>query len=389
METALICGFVLLSILLSLVLYNKLQKLYQTELKLQAAETEKARLADKLIQKDIELSEYKSNEEQTHQLANILTPLKEQLNYFGKKITETYEKDLRDRTALEEQVKQLLSLNIKLSDEANRLTSALKGNVKTQGLWGEFILEQVLTSAGLREGYEYIKEGKNLQLTNDEGELQKPDIILNLPDGKHLIIDAKVSLIAYERAINELSLEEKNRALKEHINSLTRHIQNLSKKHYQANNKLNCPDLVLMFIPIEGALSLASESQPGLLQNAWDQKIILTSPTTLLATALTIASVWKFAYQNENAKSIAKQGAKLYDKICLFATELEKVGKHLDTALNHYQLAWNKLCHGKDNVLRNSEKLRELGIRTKHDLSPLLDSITAINGQPEHELRVD
>ena len=313
------------------------------------------------------------------QLANMLAPLREQLREFKSRVESKHEQDLRDRSSIAEQIRSLTQLNTQLSSDAKGLTQALTGRTKTQGMWGEYMLERILEAGGLREGHEFIREGKGLALWDDDQRLQKPDVVVMLPDGKHLVVDAKVSLSAYERCVNAADPALAQQALKEHVRSLQRHASGLAKRFYQAHPKLMTPDLVLLFVPVEGALSSACDSVPSLLSDAWEQRVIIASPTTLLASVLTVASLWKYANQNKNALEIAKQGGKLYDKIALFSAQMEKAGKHLDGAHQQFHEAWDRLCNGRDNVLRNAEKLKDLGVRSKKDLTPVLESFSNAN----------
>lgn len=298
-------------------------------------------------------------------LQNVLGPLRDHLQQFQKRVEDTHLKDVRDRSILEEQIRNLASAHGTLVAEANNLARALKGNSKTQGNWGEIMLERILESAGLREGFEYIREGSGLKLHDETGKLQKPDVILNLPDEKHIIIDSKVSLIAYERSVNLEEDEERNRALREHIDSIERHVNQLASKHYAKNKALKAPDFVLMFMPVESALSCAYHMKPDLFQIAWSKGVIIASPTTLIATAQTVSSIWRMEQQNQNALRIADQGAKLYDKFAGFVDDMEQTRRSLDQLGRHFDSAMNKLSEGKGNLVASAEKLRKLGLTTR------------------------
>ncbi len=298
-------------------------------------------------------------------LQNVLAPLKDHLQVFQKKVEDTHLQDVRDRSILEEQIRSLAAANGHLIAEANNLARALKGSAKSQGNWGEIMLERILESAGLREGHEFIREGSGLSLHNDEGKAQRPDVVLNLPDDKHIVIDSKVSLIAYERFVNFELEDERDRAIREHIDSIERHVTQLAGKHYSKNKALNAPDFVLMFMPIESALSCAFLAKPELFQIAWAKGIIIASPTTLIATAQTIASIWRLENQNQNALKIADQGAKLYDKFAGFVDDMELTRKSIDTLEKNFDSAMNKLSEGKGNLISSAEKLKNLGLATK------------------------
>jgi len=262
---------------------------------------------------------------------------------------------------------QLHKLNLEMSEEARNLTRALKGDSKVQGNWGEMILARVLESSGLREGQEFVVQGKEMELQSINGRRLQPDVIVRLPDEKHLIIDAKVSLTAYERFV-EVEPEYKNIQLKQHLDSIQKHIKELSDKHYSGLDALNSPDFVLMFMPLEPAFSLAIQGKPDLFTFAWERKIVMVSPSTLLATLKTVGSIWQIDQQNSNAHEIARQGGALYDKFVLFVEELEKVGKSIDKASDSYHQAMQRLSQGRGNLMSRAEKLQELGAKTHKNL---------------------
>jgi DNA recombination protein RmuC len=298
-------------------------------------------------------------------IGEILSPLKEKILTFEKKVEESYEKTLRDQTDLKVELKKLQELNLKISDDAKNLTQALKGDVKKQGNWGEVVLERVLERSGLTLGREYEREVVD---ENSDGKQIRPDVIIHLPDKKHLIVDSKVSLVAYERLVNEPSDELRIQHLADHLRSLRSHIKMLSDKHYQSAKNLNSPDFVLLFLPIESSFSLAIQEDQELFNYAWDNKVVIVSPTTLLATLRTIASIWKQENQTKNALEIASLGASLYDKFVGFIQDLVKVGKGLEAAQSNYSDALAKLHTGKGNLVRTSERLKDLGIKTQKAL---------------------
>lgn len=298
-------------------------------------------------------------------ISEILTPLREKIQLFEKKVEDTYEKGLKDQTDLKAELKKLHDLNIKISDEANNLTKALKGDVKKQGNWGEVILEKILERSGLKEGQEYSKQFSTL---NDNGQRIQPDVVINLPDQKHIIVDSKVSLVAYERWVNAVDEDDRARFMKDHLMSLKSHVKLLSEKHYQLAQGINSPDFVLLFVPIESSFSVAIEADQDLFSYAWDNKVVIVSPSTLLATLRTIASIWQQENQTRNAIEIARQGGALYDKFVNFLTDLEKVGSNLETTRKNYDLAMNKLYTGRGNLVRSAEKLRELGAKASKEL---------------------
>ncbi len=298
-------------------------------------------------------------------IGDILSPLKEKITTFEKKVEESYEKSLRDQTDLKAELKKLQELNHKISNDAQNLTQALKGDVKKQGNWGEVVLERVLERSGLTLGREYEREVVD---ENSDGKQIRPDVIIHLPDKKHLIVDSKVSLVAYERLVNEQSDELRVQHLADHLKSLRSHIKMLSDRHYPSAKNLNSPDFVLLFLPIESSFSIAIQEDQELFNFAWDNKVVIVSPSTLLASLRTIASIWKQENQTKNALEIASLGASLYDKFVNFVQDLEKVGKGIEVAQSNYTNALNKLHTGKGNLIRTSEKLKDLGIKTQKSL---------------------
>jgi DNA recombination protein RmuC len=302
-------------------------------------------------------------------IGDILSPLKEKITTFEKKVEESYEKSLRDQTDLKAELKKLQELNHKISNDAQNLTQALKGDVKKQGNWGEVVLERVLERSGLTLGREYEREVVD---ENSDGKQIRPDVVIHLPDKKHLIVDSKVSLVAYERLVNEVSDEFRAQHLADHLKSLRSHIKMLSDRHYSSAKNLNSPDFVLLFLPIESSFSIAIQEDQELFNYAWDNKVVIVSPSTLLASLRTIASIWKQENQTKNALEIASLGASLYDKFVNFVQDLEKVGKGIATAQTNYADALSKLHTGKGNLVRTSEKLKDLGIKTQKALPDYL-----------------
>ncbi|MFV0379130.1 MAG: DNA recombination protein RmuC [Mangrovibacterium sp.] len=304
-------------------------------------------------------------------ISEILNPLREKIQLFEKKVEDTYEKGLKDQTDLKAELKKLHDLNMRISDEANNLTKALKGDVKKQGNWGEVILEKILERSGLTEGREYLKQ---FSTTSDNGQRIQPDVVINLPDQKHIIVDSKVSLVAYERWVNATDDDERVRYMKEHLASLKSHVKLLGDKHYQTAQGLNSPDFVLLFVPIESSFSVAIEADQDLFSYAWDNKVVIVSPSTLLATLRTIASIWQQENQTRNALEIARQGGALYDKFVGFITDMESIGKSIDASRKNYDSAMGKLYDGRGNLVRSAEKLKELGAKASKELpQKLLD----------------
>ncbi len=328
-------------------------------------------LAHNILQKNSE-NFSRLNQEK---IGSILTPLREKIESFEKKIEETHRLQSTDSTVLKHEIKRLSELNYQISEDAKNLTQALKGDNKVQGSWGEIVLERLLENSGLIKGSEYILQGKDLQLKNDNEDSLKPDVVIMLPDDKHIIIDSKVSLKAYDSFVMCHSDEEKITCLKLHITSIKSHVKNLSEKYYHNINTLNSPDFVLLFLPIEACFSISFQSSNfDLFSYAWDRKVVIVSPTTLLATLRTVASIWKYEKQNKNAIQIAEESGKLYDKLYSFVEDLEKIGKSIRGSQSAYEEALKKLSFGKGNVLSRAEKLKSMGINTKKSIDNLMEN---------------
>ncbi|WP_167619456.1 DNA recombination protein RmuC [Maribellus sediminis] len=321
---------------------------------------------ENVANKILETNSKKFTEVNQKNIGDVLNPLKEKILLFEQKVEDTYQKGLKDQTQLRAELLKLYDLNNKISEEASNLTKALKGDVKKQGNWGEVVLERILERSGLNEGEEGYQ--KQFSDTTEDGRRVQPDIVINLPDNKHIIVDSKVSLIAYERAVNAETEEERQKHLKEHLLSLKTHIKGLSEKHYQSASKLNSPDFVLLFIPIESSFSVAIQEDQELFSFAWDQKVVLVSPSTLLATLRTISSIWQQENQTRNAIEIAKQGGALYDKFVGFIADMENIGKNLDTTRKTYDSALNKLHIGAGNLVRRAENIKKLGAKATKEL---------------------
>lgn len=323
--------------------------------------TEFENIASKILKQNTE-DFSKSNQKGINEM---LLPLKEKIQLFEKKVEDTYEKGLKDQTDLKAELKKLHDLNLKISDEANNLTRALKGDVKKQGNWGEMILERILERSGLTEGREYIKQESVL---SENGQRYQPDVVIHLPDQKHIVVDSKVSLVAYERLINADNEKDRPAFVKEHLQSVRSHIKILSEKHYQHSPNFNSPDFVLLFIPIESSFSIAVQEDQDLFSYAWDNKVVIVSPSTLLATLRTIASIWQQENQTRNAIEIARQGGALYDKFVLFISDMESIGKSLENTRKTYDQAVNKLYVGSGNLVKRAESIRKLGAKTTKEL---------------------
>ncbi len=305
------------------------------------------------------------NELSQQRMNDILTPLKEKIVQFEKKVEDTYEKEVRDNLSLKAEVKRLFDLNHKISEEAGNLTKALKGNVKKLGNWGEMILERVLEQSGLTNGREYRREVVD---KNSNGETIRPDVIIDLPENKHLIIDSKLTLSAYEEFVNIDNEETKAKALRKHQDNLRLHIKNLHEKNYSSAQNTNTPDFVLMFIPVEASFAVAVENDSELFAFAWEKKIVPVSPSTLLATLKTISSIWRQENQNKNAQEIARQSGALYDKLVNFLVDFEKIGNNIDQIQSTYSNAMSKLQNGKGNLITRAEKIKSLGAKNNKSI---------------------
>ncbi|MEY4643116.1 MAG: hypothetical protein RLZZ227_3110 [Pseudomonadota bacterium] len=306
------------------------------------------------------------NESSRQQLHDLLAPLGERIVSFEKKVEDTYGKEAQQRFALEKEIKSLLELNVRISIDAVNLTKALKGESKTQGIWGEVILERVLEKSGLQKGREYETQ---VSLKDDGGRLRQPDVVVHLPEGKQVIIDSKVSLTAYEGYFSAADEAARPAFLKQHIQSIRTHIKGLSGKNYQHLDSVRTLDYVLLFLPVEAAFTLAIQEDERLFTEAFEQNIILVGPSTLLATLRTIQNIWRYEYQNKNAIEIASQAGKLYDKFVAFTQDVNKIGERLNQAQQCFEAARGKLVDGRGNLVGQVEKLKKLGARASKQLS--------------------
>ncbi|GFM51029.1 DNA recombination protein RmuC [Pseudomonas cichorii] len=300
------------------------------------------------------------------QLGQLLNPLKERIQSFEKRVEESYQNEARERFSLGKELERLQQLNLRLSDEATNLTRALKGQ-KTQGNWGELILERVLEHAGLEKGREYQTQ---VSLKGPDGERFQPDVLIMLPGDKQVVVDAKVSLTAYQQYVSAADEVIGQAALKQHVLSLRNHVKGLSSKDYKRLEGLHSLDFVLLFVPIEAAFSAALQAEPTLFQEAFDRNIVIVSPTTLLATLRVIDSLWKQERQSQNAREIAERAGWLYDKFVLFIQDLDEVGSRLQQLDKAYSAARNKLTEGRGNLVSRSEQLKLLGARASKNLPP-------------------
>ena len=318
--------------------------------------TEFENMANRILkERAAELSETSKKD-----LGAILNPLKDNIAEFKQQVREAYSLEMRDKAGLREQLKLLTEQNARISDEANNLTKALKGDVKQQGNWGEIVLERVLEMSGLHIGREFEREAVS---KDDSDAAKRPDVIVHLPDNKHVVIDSKVSLVAYDRLVNAPDNAAYETALKDQVSSLKKHVNELAAKNYPNLPGLNAPDFVLMFVPIEAMFSVAVDADKNLFAYAWEKKIVIVSPTTLLATLRTIASIWQQENQTKNAFEIARLGGVLYDKMVGFIDDFQKIKRSLDAADKAYNDALGKMSAGKGNMLNTAERIKELGAK--------------------------
>jgi len=308
----------------------------------------------------------KFTQQNKENLDNLLKPLGEKITEFKTKVEQTHETQTRDGVALRQQIKQLTELNVKMSEEANNLTNALKGQSKTMGNWGELVLETILENSGLKKGEEYlIRES----FKKDNGGRLQPDVVINLPDKKHLVIDSKVSLVAYERFCSATEDgEDKEKHLKDHIHSIRSHVSSLTQKNYQDLYQISAPDFVMMFVPLDPALIIALQNDRKLFIESFEMGIFLVCPATLLFALRTIATLWKREKQNANAMEIARRGGALYDKFVGFYKQLENLGNCIKKTQECYDDSINKLKTGRGNLIRQVEIIRTLGARTSKTL---------------------
>ena len=322
---------------------------------------------ENLANKILDEKSVKFTEQNKENIKQILTPLQDKIKLFEDKVDKTHKESIDYHAALRQQIIGLKELNEQMSKEAVNLTKALKGDSKTQGNWGELILERVLEKSGLEKDREYVLE-KSFN-TNDENKTRlRPDVIINLPDNKKMIIDSKVSLTAYEQYVNSENEAKKAQFLKEHIASLNRHVSQLSEKKYEDIYEIESPDFVLLFVPVEPAFGVAINNDNQLYNKAFEKNIIIVTPTTLLATLRTIDSMWQNEKQQRNALEIARQAGALYDKFEGFVSDLTNVGKKMDEAKNEYKGAMNKLVEGRGNLITSVEKIKKLGAKAKKSL---------------------
>jgi len=352
--------------------------------KLQLLNEAKQSLSDQFKSLANDILEEKSKrfaEQNQANLGQLLDPLKLKLTEFQSKVEDVYVNESKDRTALGEQVRQLMALNQSISADAKNLTQALKGSNKTQGNYGELVLERVLESSGLRKGEEYEVQSSHAR---EDGSRAQPDVVIRLPENRNLVVDSKISLLAYDESVAAEGDEDRNAAIGRHVASVRTHIKGLSEKNYQSLYQLNSLDFVLMFIPIEPAFMLGVTHDGDLFMEAWNRNVLLVSPSTLMFVVRTVAHLWRQEAQSRNAQEIAKRGAELYDRLQAFVVDLEKVGDRLRQAQESFNDARDKLSKNRGNVIRQAEMLKNLGVKPTRSL-PLSLVDTALDGMGDQD----
>jgi DNA recombination protein RmuC len=316
----------------------------------------------------------------------LLKPLGERIKDFQGRVEETYDKESKQRFSLQSEIQRLIQANAKISEDANNLANALKGNAKTRGTWGEIILERVLEASGLVRGREYDVQ---LSLRSEAGKTYQPDVVIHLPEDRHVVVDSKVSLIAYDAYCGLDDEDAKRAELKRHLQSVRNHIENLAGKNYQNLSGIRSPDFVLMFIPVEPAFMLAANENPELMMEAMGRNVMIVSPTTLLISLRMIANIWRYEYQNRNAEELVRQCSAMYDKFVGFVADLEGVGKSLDTAQRMHTESLAKLTGGKGNLVRRAERIRQLGVQPSKPIPQHLVQAADDEDDVTAELRLD
>ncbi len=344
---------------------NLKEKLVEQKSEIEKLQEKFTKEFENLANKIFEEKGNKFTEQNKEKLGEILNPLRERIAEFEKKVDESSKESIKGHASLKEQLNMLKDLNQQVTQEAKNLTNALKGQTKTQGNWGEFILESILEKSGLVKGREYLVQES---ITSESGKRYQPDVLINLPENKTIVVDSKVSLVAYERFSSAEDEDERAAALRDHIISIKNHIKGLSAKNYQNLYQIQSLDFVLMFLPVEPAFSLAVQYDVSLFNDAFEKNIVIVSPSTLLATLRTIASIWRQENQNKYALEIARQSGALYDKFVGFVDDLSAVGTKIDSAKDSYLNAMKKLKDGSGNLVRRAEKIKKLGAKATKSL---------------------
>jgi len=313
----------------------------------------------------------------------LLKPFRDQLNDFRQRVETVHTTETRDRQALRSEIKSLQELNRQITEEASNLTRALKGDKKIQGNWGELILERVLERSGLRKGIEYETQGS---YRDSDNQLLRPDVVVHLPDNRNLVIDSKVSLVAYQQWVISDEGSARDAALKQHMDAVRNHIRSLSDKDYSQLNGLRSPDFVLLFMPIEPAFVAAFQHDDSLFSEAFERKIIVVTPTTLLATLRTIENIWRYERQSQNARLIAERASAVYDKLRVFVEAMERLGGQLHTAQGSYDSAMNTLTRGRGNLISQANRFVELGVRVKKELPKAVTEQAEVDPETDSDL---
>jgi DNA recombination protein RmuC len=313
----------------------------------------------------------------------LLKPFRDQLSDFRQRVETVHTTETRDRQALRSEIKSLQELNRQITEEASNLTRALKGDKKIQGNWGELILERVLERSGLRKGIEYKTQGS---YRDSDNQLLRPDVVVHLPDNRNLVIDSKVSLVAYQQWVISDEGSARDAALKQHMDAVRNHIRSLSDKDYSQLNGLRSPDFVLLFMPIEPAFVAAFQHDDSLFSEAFERKIIVVTPTTLLATLRTIENIWRYERQSQNARLIAERASAVYDKLRVFVEAMERLGGQLHTAQGSYDSAMNTLTRGRGNLISQANRFVELGVRVKKELPKAVTEQAEVDPETDSDL---
>ncbi len=382
---AAVLGFVGGAILVGFIVYSRQRievQTWKTRFELTEASSEQNKAEAKnlqgqltlqfenLAQKIFDEKSSKMTDQNFRQLTTLLDPLKERIKDFEKKVEDTYSNERAERSHLKGEISKLIELNQNMSKEAQNLALALKGENKTQGNWGELILENILERSGLRKGEEFFTQET---LRGSEGEILRPDVIVRLPDGKHLIVDSKMTLTAYEASVSAVNDSDKEKFANAHVESLKRHVSDLSSKKYHLADQIISPDFVMLFMPLEPAFALAFKMKPEMFEQAWEKNIAIVSPTTLLSTLRTVASLWKQERQQKNALDIAKRGGELYDKFAGIVKDLETLGDRLGSTQKVHAEIMGKISTGRGNLISQVEKLKELGAKAEKSLPSLIE----------------
>lgn len=363
-------------------LEETLSSAHEKQILLEQSEQRLTTQFENLANRIFESSGKKIEQQNKQSLDFLLSPLKEQLEGFKKQVQDSFGQEAKERHTLTHEIRNLQQLNEQMTKEATNLTNALKGNNKTQGNWGEFILSQILDNSGLRMGYEYETQ---VNLTNENKQRLQPDVIVHLPQGGDVVIDSKVTLVAYERFFNSDDEVARAKAMSEHLTAVRNHLKQLSQKDYHKLIGINSLDYILMFIPVEPAFLSAIDNDPALINDALKNNIMIVSPTTLLVALRTIHNLWRYEYQNRNAELIADKASKLYDKMRGFIEDMEGLGNCLDKAQQTYQSSMNKLAKGRGNVIGQIERFRELGIEVKKPINPDIALLSIDELEQENE----